>query len=156
MTTHERFVIKPITNQINPDHYLQLLSQLTTSPSSPNFLQQLNLISSNPLHQIYLVYDSLHSSDQTPIATGTLLIEPKFIHNCSFVAHIEDIVVDQSYCGQGLGKFLVNHLIKIAKQNNCYKVILDCSPNNEGFYQKSGFENKGTHMALYLETKAKI
>jgi len=31
-----------------------------------------------------------------------------------------------------------------------YKIILDCSCENEGFYEKMGFEKKGAQMAKYF------
>jgi glucosamine-phosphate N-acetyltransferase len=42
-------------------------------------------------------------------------------------------------------------LSAVAKEIGCYKVILDCSPENEGFYQKCGYEKAGTEMSLYFD-----
>ena len=73
--------------------------------------------------------------------------ETKLIHNFGRVAHIEDVVVDKSMQGYGLGK----KLLEIAKKESkdCYKIILDCSSENVGFYKKCGFEWKGNQLALY-------
>ncbi len=38
----------------------------------------------------------------------------------------------------------------ICKGQGCYKVILDCSEKNEGFYAKLGFQRKELQMALYF------
>ncbi len=38
------------------------------------------------------------------IGAGTLLVEPKFIRECGFTGHIEDIVVHEEARGMGLGK----------------------------------------------------
>lgn len=38
------------------------------------------------------------------VGAGTLLIEPKFIHECGWTGHIEDIVVHEDARGLGLGK----------------------------------------------------
>ena len=40
--------------------------------------------------------------------------------------------------------------MEMAKQNGCYKVILDCSESNVGFYEKCGFDNKGYQMYQLL------
>uniref|UniRef100_A0A7I4F3Y1 Glucosamine 6-phosphate N-acetyltransferase n=2 Tax=Physcomitrium patens TaxID=3218 RepID=A0A7I4F3Y1_PHYPA len=40
------------------------------------------------------------------IATGSVLIEHKFLRNCGKVGHIEDVVVDQTVRGQRLGQRL--------------------------------------------------
>lgn len=83
--------------------------------------------------------------------TATLVIEEKYIHNCSRIGHIEDVVVDQTIARQGLGKKLIHKLIEKAKEEKCYKVILDCETKNIPFYQSCGLSRKGNEMALYLE-----
>ena len=37
-----------------------------------------------------------------------------------------------------------------ARENNCYKVILDCDENIKKVYSKNGFIIKGVQMAEYL------
>ena len=84
------------------------------------------------------------------IATGSILIEPKFIRGGMPCAHIEDIVVDNSVRGGNVGKKLINHLVQHAKDRGCYKVILDCSEHNIGFYNKCGFDKGGQQMSIYF------
>ena len=93
------------------------------------------------------------------VGNGTLLLERKFIRNCGIVspynanalqcAHIEDIVVDETYRGKGLGKRVVNVLQDLAQHHKAYKIILDCDEKVSGFYSKSGFESKGLQMGMY-------
>jgi glucosamine-phosphate N-acetyltransferase len=92
---------------------------------------------------------ALHGTN-TIIATGTIILEPKFIHNNGTVGHIEDIVVDKDKNGLGIGKKLIDELVNIAINNGCYKVILNCSETNIGFYEKAGFKTKDRQMALYF------
>ena len=80
------------------------------------------------------------------IGTITVLIEPKIIHRGGSVGHIEDIVVDKNYRKMGIGKLLINHVLDIAKERGCYKIILDCDEDNMGFYEKAGFKQKGVCM----------
>ena len=132
------------------DHgYLQLLSQLTTvgTITQQQFQQQLSNIQQNPNHLIYVIQDN--ETNQI-IASGTLLIELKFIHEISKVGHIEDIIVDKNYRGYGLGKIIINHLVQKAKEHNCYKVILDCTQDNVAFYEKCGFTSKEIEMVQYF------
>ena len=82
--------------------------------------------------------------------TTQIIIEKKFIHCLGKVGHIEDVVVDKNQRGHGLGKKIIKYLTKYAKTQGCYKVILDCSSNNMGFYIKCGYENKGVMMAKYF------
>lgn len=130
--------------------YCKLLEQLTTiNPDSINrddFSYYLSIIKSNPNHKIIIA-----KSNDNIIGTITLLIEPKFIHNLSKIAHIEDVVVDKNYRCHGIGGLLMRKAIDISKHSGCYKIILDCSEKNCNFYSKFGFVKKELQMALYLD-----
>lgn len=82
------------------------------------------------------------------VATGMLLIEPKIIHECGFVGHIEDIAVCSSEQGKKLGLKLIKHLHTLAQSIGCYKVILDCNSKNVAFYEKCGMHVAGTEMEI--------
>ena len=84
------------------------------------------------------------------IGAITLIIEQKIIHNGKRVCHIEDFVVTEKEQHKGFGALLLEHTLQIAKQNNCYKVILDCHPLLENYYIKKGFSRKGNNMGLYF------
>jgi glucosamine-phosphate N-acetyltransferase len=125
--------------------FLELLEQLTSvdakSISYDEFNDHFDKIKSN----IFVV-----KYNEKIIATASLLIEPKFIHRLSSVGHIEDVVIDKNYRNNGLGKLLINHCVNYAKQNGCYKIILNCSSSNIGFYEKCGFINNNVEMAMYI------
>jgi len=74
------------------------------------------------------------------IGATTLLIEPKFIHDGGLVGHIEDVVVDKNYQGQRIGEKIMKYLLEIAKNQGCYKTILDCTEDVKQFYEKLGFK----------------
>ena len=129
-------------------NYIEVLSQLSfidnksiTQDQWNQFIYQLN---NN--HQIYVLIDSSNNI----IASGTLLIENKIIHNISKVAHIEDIVTDSKFRGKGYGKMMIEYLIEKAKEHQVYKIILNCSDDNIKFYEKCGFELKSNEMAKYF------
>lgn len=84
------------------------------------------------------------------LACGTLVLERKLIRNCGVCGHVEDVVVDSSARGRGVGKLLLAALTDLARQRGCYKVILDCSEDNVEFYTKCGFKRKEVQMALYF------
>jgi len=73
------------------------------------------------------------------IGSITLLLEQKFIHDGGKVGHIEDVVTRKGYAGKGIGSALLNNCINLAKEEKCYKIVLDCSPANIQFYKKAGF-----------------
>lgn len=83
-------------------------------------------------------------------ASATLIIEQKLIHSLGKAAHIEDVVVHPDHRKHGIGKKLVEDLVGKAKEEGCYKVILDCSEGNTAFYEKCGFLRKGCCMAVYF------
>jgi len=90
-------------------------------------------------------------NDRDEIIAGiTLIIEQKIIHNGGKVGHIEDFVVLEEYRKKGIGAELFNYVKNICEINNCYKIILDCDPTLETFYEKKGFTKKGNYMALYF------
>ncbi|ETN44562.1 uncharacterized protein HMPREF1541_10232 [Cyphellophora europaea CBS 101466] len=85
------------------------------------------------------------------VGTGVVIVERKFIHNFGTIGHIEDISIAKAHQGKGLGKLLINALDSVAQNIGCYKAILDCSPENEGFYRKCQYEKCGTEMSHYFE-----
>lgn len=130
--------------------YCQLLSQLspmdTNSITQCAFSDQLANIKSNPYHIILVA-----KKDNVIVGSTTVLIEPKFIHKLSKVAHIEDVVVSSEQRCHGIGSMLINKAIDASKEAGCYKIILDCNETNSKYYSKFGFVKKELHMAYYLE-----
>jgi glucosamine-phosphate N-acetyltransferase len=100
-----------------------------------------NKIKSNPKHLVYVAI----IGDKV-VGSTSMLIEPKFIHNGGNVAHIEDVVVSKEHQGKGIGEMLVQSLLELAKDNNCYKTILDCSDEVKPFYEKIGFKKHSNGM----------
>jgi hypothetical protein len=47
-----------------------------------------------------------------------------------------------------LGLYTVSD--QLARDEGCYKVILDCSEANAAFYERCGFSRKELQLALYL------
>ena len=93
-------------------------------------------INSNP-NQITIVA----LLDGKVVGTTTLLIEIKFIHNGGKVGHIEDVAVDKEYQKKRIGEKMITHLLKYAKEQGCYKTILDCVDDVKPFYEKLGFKH---------------
>jgi glucosamine-phosphate N-acetyltransferase len=132
------------------DGYLKLLSQLTEVGQCPpsTILSTLTYLRSHP--DIYHLLVLVDRSSQAVLGATTLLIEKKFIHGCSSVGHIEDVVVSKDARGAGLGKKLIEAAIQISSESGCYKTILDCDENNVAFYEKCDLKRKGVQMAKYF------
>ena len=116
---------------------LRKASDLTEEKSKEIF----NKIKSNPNHVVFIAV-----LDSKVIGSTTLLIEPKFIHKGGKVGHIEDVVIAKEYQGTGIGEKLINFVLDHAKQNQCYKTILDCTDDVKQFYEKIGFKKHSNCM----------
>jgi glucosamine-phosphate N-acetyltransferase len=137
--------------EIIRDSYLLLLSYLTITSylDSSHFL--LNLTKINQQGEVIVAYTGSLADDTFEIiASGTIFIEPKIIREGKNVGHIEDIVVSKKWRGQGISHQILDRLKDIARENKCYKVILDCSEEVKNVYIKNGFQVKGIQMAEYF------
>lgn len=85
------------------------------------------------------------------IGTATLIVETKFIHNISRVAHIEDVLISKDYRHLGCGKRLIEHLIEKADSLGCYKVVCVCRDEVIPFYKKCGMSVRGAFMCKLLK-----
>lgn len=111
-----------------------------------NFNNILKNILQNNNHNIFLYLDNSNNI----LGALTLLTEQKFIHNGKCVAHVEDFVVKKEFRSQNIGKDLMNYAINYAKQNNCYKIILDTNNKLVNYYSNYGFVNRGIYMGYYF------
>lgn len=133
------------------EEYIKLLSQLTETPmlSKDEFMK--NLFQIKNMGCIYICYYGSTSENKICIiGSGTIILEPKIIRNGKYVGHIEDIVVDKNFRSMGISKKIIDKLLLLAKEQNCYKVILDCKAELCEFYEKNGFETHGVQMSKYL------
>jgi glucosamine-phosphate N-acetyltransferase len=137
--------------------FLKLLSQLTTvgDVSEAMFNEQLAKIERRDREHI-IVFERLNPADRKAgepevLACATLVVEHKFIHGGRCVGHVEDVVVDSSTRGTGLGKMMVGQLTDMALAAGCYKILLNCAEKNIGFYEKCGYVVKEVSMAKYLD-----
>jgi glucosamine-phosphate N-acetyltransferase len=140
----------PNTIETIKEQYLLLLSELTsTSYLETNvFLENINSISNIGAIVVGVITDA--SNNIEIIASGTIVVEPKIIRGGKNVGHIEDIVVAKHMRGKGISQQLLNILKLIARENDCYKVILDCEDNVKNVYMNNGFSVKGVQMAEYF------
>jgi GNAT superfamily N-acetyltransferase len=64
---------------------------------------------------------------------------------------MEDVFVDENFRSQGLGTKIVEELIKIAKENNCYKLIATsryARPKVHAMYERLGFKDQGREFRI--------
>jgi glucosamine-phosphate N-acetyltransferase len=126
--------------------YINLMKQLSIINDHVNFKDFKNKwfeISNNKFHKIYVI-----EFNNKIVASGTLIVEPKFIRNCNYAGHLEDIVVDETTRGQGFARLIINKLLDISKELNCYRVTLNCHESKFGLYSKFGFKLKSNCMRI--------
>lgn len=67
--------------------------------------------------------------------------------------YIDDLCVDESCRGKGVGKLLYDHALKFAKGNGCYNVTLNVWADNKNavsFYEKIGMKIQKIGMEIIL------
>lgn len=97
---------------------------------------------------LYTTYVALHND--RVIGTGTLLLEHKFFWDCRHYGHLEDVVVDEKYRRQGIGKTIVDALFKEAKNTDCFRIICECPQNTVPFFEKFGLIDYGKEMHIKI------
>ncbi|EPQ30520.1 uncharacterized protein PFL1_02046 [Pseudozyma flocculosa PF-1] len=141
--------VRPISSTDYSRGHLTVLADLTKAPDTglAAWQSRFDAILSTP--NTYYPIAFIDKATDRIVALGTVFVELKFLRDNGRVGHIEDIVVHKDGQGKGLGKRIIHVLTAIAEQAGCYKVILDCSPDNEAFYEKCGYKNVGVEMAKY-------
>lgn len=144
--------IRPLASTDYARGHIRVLASLTSvqdpgeAPWKERFAE---LARSNASASKYFVVVIVSKQTDELVATGTVFLEPKFLRNLATAAHIEDIAVDKSMQGKGLGKVLIEALTTLSENAGAYKTLLDCSDDNVPFYTKCGYETKGVYMAKY-------
>ncbi|MCL2722015.1 MAG: GNAT family N-acetyltransferase [Treponema sp.] len=79
------------------------------------------------------------------IGSCYICIIPNLTYNGKSIGFIENVITDEKYRGKGIGKKLMEMAIEYAKENNCYKIILQSGikrPEAHKFYEKVGFNGE--------------
>ena len=61
------------------------------------------------------------------------------------LGHVDELIVDESVRGQGIGKHLLDHITGLARERGCKRLELDSAFHRMGahrFYEEHGFENR--------------
>jgi len=95
----------------------------------------LKLVYSNSKFKCFVLHENLL------VGAGRGLADGK---DCSYLC---DIAVHPEYQGLGLGKEIVQNLVKLSEGHR--KIILYANPGKEGFYAKLGFKKMNTAMAIF-------
>jgi GNAT superfamily N-acetyltransferase len=90
--------------------------------------------------------------DGVEVARAYLYLMNNDLHQEPF-GLMEDVFVDDSRRGEGLGTKLVNEVVAAAKENGCYKLIAtsrDSRPKVHDLYRRLGFADHGREFRIDL------
>lgn len=134
----EGLVLRPLCTADFNRGYYKVLSQLTVAGdvTPEQFIKHFDHMKRTGDYYVIVVEDTQLGQI---VATATLIIEHKFIHNCAKRGRVEEVVVSSMCRGKQLGKLLVSTLTLLGKKLQCYKVTLECSKTNVEFYKKFGY-----------------
>lgn len=140
----EKYLIRPLSISDYDHGYIDLLRQLTEcghityDEFKERFYQMKQCLNTYYI----LVIEDINLNKQI-IGTATLVCEKKFIRQLGIRGRIEDVVVDNRYRGQQLGKLLVDLLTKFAQEKcHCYKISLECKDDLVKFYKQFGYDHE--------------
>ncbi len=82
------------------------------------------------------------------IGFGSVFFLTRIRGGCS--ATIEDVAVAADVRGQGIGREIINDLLRAARLRGCFKVTLESAESADSFYKSIGFESSGKVMKIFL------
>ncbi len=80
------------------------------------------------------------------VGTFALLIMDNLAHMGATSAVVEDVVVDATHRGHGIGSAMMTHAVVVCRSKGCYKMALSSNLKREkahAFYDSLGFERHG-------------
>ncbi|KAI0049384.1 glucosamine 6-phosphate N-acetyltransferase [Auriscalpium vulgare] len=146
--------IRPLAATDNTRGHLPLLNILSPAPDPGPAAYAAHFAALRAVPGTYFTIVLLARDTDRVVAVGTVFLERKFTRGLSVVGHIEDIAVDPTVQGKGLGKRIITALIGMSESLSAYKTILNCSDSNIPFYEKCGFKRKENEMAKYAPERA--
>lgn len=128
------------------DTFRKLIPQLKVDFPLPTREELASLISATSS----LVYIARFPDEHSPIAGMLTLIV--YCVPTGIRARIEDVVVDESMRGNGIGEELVRHALRIARESGADGVALTSNSGREAanrLYQRLGFKTWETNLYFY-------
>jgi ribosomal protein S18 acetylase RimI-like enzyme len=122
----------------------RLVPQLSQSKPAPS-VDELGELVSSPATDLFIALDD----DGTVVAIATLV---NFRIPTGLRGWIEDVVVDESARGQGIGEAVTQAMLDRARELGCLTVDLTSRPSRDvanRLYQRAGFVMRDTNVYRY-------
>ncbi len=84
------------------------------------------------------------TEDERVVGFGSLTVKNNLWQE-GYLGHLDELIVDSKYRGQGIGTEILEYLITIARKRGCRRVELDSAFHRKEaheFYKQHGFENR--------------
>jgi len=120
------------SDDINWNELSNLYKIAPLGDKKPN---DLNTVFTNSIFKCFVYLDEVLIGVGRALADG---------FDCSYIC---DVAIHPDYQSKGIGKAIVNELIKLSQGHN--KIILYSNPGKEQFYSKLGFDTMNTAMAIF-------
>lgn len=91
--------------------------------------------------------------DERIVGSFALLVMDNLGHRGARSGAVEDVVVDPHCQGQGIGRAMMRHALRLCGEKGCYKVALSSGLNRKrahAFYESLGFERHGYSFRITL------
>jgi ribosomal protein S18 acetylase RimI-like enzyme len=136
-------IVAEVTDEL-VEAFQRLVPQLSSSSPPPGVDELVDIVAA-PATDLFVAT----ADDGTILGTATLVT---FRIPTGRRAWIEDVVVDESTSGQGIGGALTRAMIDRAEELGCTTVDLTSRPTREAanrLYQREGFEIRDTNVYRY-------
>jgi GNAT superfamily N-acetyltransferase len=88
------------------------------------------------------------------VGTLTLFVLPLLLHGGQPAALVEGVAVHPEAQGQGVGRFLMDAALGLAREQRCYKLALSSNQKRHeahAFYDRLGYQRHGVSFVAYVE-----
>lgn len=125
------------------DSLMELYMQLHDNPmpdKTPEIMELWKRILEDKDHHIIVAEE-----DGKIVSSCVCVIIPNLTHNQQPYAFVENVITDEKYRKRGLATECLNYAKKIARNENCYKMMLLTGSKKEGtldFYRQAGYNSE--------------
>ena len=133
---------------------LRILAQLDDSNRTRLSIEEgiriLRRMASYPDYGVYVA----ERADGRVVGAFAMMVMDNLAHQGAPSAIVEDVCVDISVRGQGVGRAMMEFAMKHAKEHGCYKLALSSNSariSAHDFYRSLGFSQHGVSFYVELE-----
>ena len=128
-----------------------VLSQFFQAPSDTSEISFLKQIVAYRPHPVLKPVWAKLEHDGKPIGLATMYLPPKQALTEAPV-FVGNFVIDKRWRGQGLGHFLLQHIIDYCKAQKCSRLSLEFTAHSLEFWRANGFEGSAAFPQLLFKS----